>query len=208
MPGATSPGGLIAFEPFLRLSLGDTIHLVHQTKVVGIENAREEDGMLRVKKRSGVLHCESRLGKIEQRAGPTSNVVPRRIEKPRGFRAVIAQSRGPALSYRMRTSEQAGVRTDAGETPRRGEIYEPYWSRKYQVGKMALVESSSRHCADSRGLAKCLDEGAVQIHPNVQHPETGVRRVKPVPAGPAEKNRPPISIMDAREGHFWCQLIE
>jgi len=119
---------------------------------------------------------------------------------------MIAQSRRPALGYRVRATEQAGVCTDARETTRTREIYESQRRRDFQIGKVTLVECSSGHSADCSRLAECFDEGTVHIQSNVQYPEVCIRRVKPVPARLAEKNRRLISAMDMREGGSGCQL--
>ena len=143
--------------------------------------------MSRVKQRSGIRHFEYRLRKIEQRTSLPSNIVPRRIEKSGWLCGMIAQSRRPALGYRVRATEQAGVCTDARETTRTREIYESQRRRDFQIGKVTLVECSSGHSADCSRLAECFDEGTVHIQPNVQYPEVCIRRVKPVPARLAEK---------------------
>jgi len=112
---------------------------------------------------------------------------------------MFAQSRRPAPRNGMRTTEQAGVCTDARESPRTREVDKGQGFGRLQIGKMTLVELSPSYRADSSRLAKRFDEGAMLIKGHIQYAETPIRRVKPVSGGLAENDWPFVSIVDTRE---------
>src|ERR1700722_12061361 len=101
---------------------------------------------------------------------------------------MFAQSRRPALRNGVRTTEQTGVCTDAGESSRTHEVDQSQGFGGLQIGKMTLVELSPSYRANSSRLAECFDEGAMFIKTHVQYAETPIRRVKAVSGGLAEKD--------------------
>jgi hypothetical protein len=86
---------------------------VDQTKVIPIQNFREQSGMLGIKKRSGIRDFQSRAGEIEERTRISRWVVTSRIEESCRLGRMIAQSGGPLLRDQMRTAEQTRIRANA-----------------------------------------------------------------------------------------------
>src|SRR6202044_2274710 len=123
---------------------------------VSIQDAGEQQSVLRVKQGSRIRHLEYDLWRIEKCASFPGNVVACRIKKPRWFCRVIAQGRRPTLRYCMRTTQQTAVCTDACETTRGCEIDDGQLRHESHIAKLPLLERSAGNQADSRVLAECF----------------------------------------------------